>query len=136
MRPLSTVLCIGDDLDQFDAWDEKLGEDFTFLRADSLEEARKIFSANQGSLCAIICGGLVDGEPTPPLTRFFRDAGFKEAIIATSDDRHLQRELMGSGCDSIAPSQAYVPALIWDAWAHVEKRGFYNLRASTAPHHH
>jgi len=136
MRPVSTVLCIGDSLDQFDVWDQELGEYFTLLSANSLEEAKELFSAHQASLCAIISGGLVRGEPTPPLIRFFRDSGFKEAIIALSEDRHLQRELMSTGCDSIAPSQAYVPALIWDAWTHVRRRDLYDMEASTVPHHH
>jgi len=102
-------------------WGQMLGQKIEVLRAENLEEAGEMFSANSDIKAVVIIGHTSDYLDTLPLVRVIRQS-FKGPMIAASNVMEFRRELMKAGCDHECELYYSLPAVIFEILGFCEKK--------------
>jgi hypothetical protein len=111
---LPIVLVVEDDPSYHRDYVKALEGKAQILSAFTLEEGQQQFRENFNRISVIVLDACVPGDwpTTPPLSREFRQAGFKGPMVAASSIHQYRRQLMEAGCDIDSNGKGNVPRIV------------------------
>ena len=99
------AVLVVDDEEQFQMlMEDALGDDYTVLRAELIQDGYRLFCEHRDCVQAILMDGNMPlGPPemrtTVDLVRRIRSEGFSGTIVAISSEEDLQKKLCEAGCN-------------------------------------